>query len=312
MNSPIFTPEMKTADLVQQNYRLLFVLNRVGIPLGFGEKTVKQVCAERSVDTTTFLALCRLHTSPENIEKHDWDCLSAEMIVNYLRNSHVYFLKQRLPDICAKLNVALAKSASHELILRFFEEYENEVAEHMDYENDVFFPYVLQLLKGEKAPDYSADDYRKRHNDIEEKLADLSNLLLKYLPDDADNYLISNVLIDLNACDEDLKTHTFIEDEVLLPKIIKMEKDFSHKTDNDDFEDENKDLSDREKEILVSIVKGLLNKEIADRHNISINTVITHRRNISRKLGIRGPAGLTVYAILNKLVNINELQLDRV
>lgn len=303
-----FSPETKLAELVQQNYRLLFVLNRVGIPLGFGEKTLKQICTEQDIHIPTFIALCRLHTEPADIDKHEWEnSLSVGFIVDFLKNSHRYFLEQRLPDICAKLNIALEYSNSQKLILRFFEEYENEVAEHMSYENEVFFPYVAQLLTGEKAPDYSAEDYKKHHNDIEEKLNDLSNLLLKYLPADADNYLISNVLLDLKVCNDDLKTHTFIEDEILLPKIIKLEKQTGT---YDESEDENKDLSEREKEILVSIVKGMMNKEIAEQHYISVNTVITHRRNISRKLGIKGPAGLTVYAILNKLVNINDLKPD--
>ncbi|HQG08874.1 MAG TPA: response regulator transcription factor [Dysgonamonadaceae bacterium] len=76
----------------------------------------------------------------------------------------------------------------------------------------------------------------------------------------------------------------------------------------DESGDDNEDLSDREKEILVAVVTGLLNKEIADQFNLSIHTVIAHRRNITRKLGIHSVAGLTVYAILNKLVDLNDLK----
>lgn len=72
---------------------------------------------------------------------------------------------------------------------------------------------------------------------------------------------------------------------------------------------EQEELSDREKEILISIVKGMSNKEIAEFHNISIHTVITHRRNIGRKLEIHSVSGLTIYAILNKLVDIKDIKL---
>jgi len=72
---------------------------------------------------------------------------------------------------------------------------------------------------------------------------------------------------------------------------------------------EQEELSDREKEILISIVKGMSNKEIAEHHNISIHTVITHRRNIGRKLEIHSVSGLTIYAILNKLVDIKDIEL---
>ena len=81
----------------------------------------------------------------------------------------------------------------------------------------------------------------------------------------------------------------------------------STEAENDGSE-EREGLSSREKEILVSVAKGLLNNEIAYLHNISINTVITHRKNITRKTGIKTVAGLTVYAILNGLIDINSVE----
>lgn len=68
------------------------------------------------------------------------------------------------------------------------------------------------------------------------------------------------------------------------------------------------ELSDREKEILISVVKGMSNKEIADHHSISIHTAITHRRNITRKLKVHSVSGLTIYAIINNLIDISEIQ----
>ena len=79
--------------------------------------------------------------------------------------------------------------------------------------------------------------------------------------------------------------------------------------DETEAENEQEALSVREKEIIVCVVKGLMNKEIADQLHISIHTVITHRRNIARKLQIHSPAGLTIYAIVNKLVELNEIKL---
>ena len=67
-------------------------------------------------------------------------------------------------------------------------------------------------------------------------------------------------------------------------------------------------LSAREKEIIVGVVKGLTNKQIAERLFISAHTVITHRRNIAAKLQIHSPAGLTIYAIVNKLVELNDVK----
>ena len=68
-------------------------------------------------------------------------------------------------------------------------------------------------------------------------------------------------------------------------------------------------LSDREKDVIIALVQGMANKEIADHLCISINTVITHRRNIARKLQIHSPAGLTIYAIVNGFVDISSVKL---
>lgn len=74
-------------------------------------------------------------------------------------------------------------------------------------------------------------------------------------------------------------------------------------------EPEGYDLSAREKDILVCVAKGMLNKEIADFYDISIHTVITHRKNITRKTGIKTVAGLTVYALLNNLIDYSSIEL---
>lgn len=67
-------------------------------------------------------------------------------------------------------------------------------------------------------------------------------------------------------------------------------------------------LSTREKEVIVCVVKGMTNKEIADKLFISVHTVVTHRRNLARKLQIHSSAGLTIYAIVNKLVELDEIK----
>ena len=71
---------------------------------------------------------------------------------------------------------------------------------------------------------------------------------------------------------------------------------------------DSQELSAREKEILVCVARGMLNKEIADYYNISVYTVITHRKNITRKTGIKTVAGLTVYALLNNLIDYSSIE----
>ena len=113
------------------------------------------------------------------------------------------------------------------------------------------------------------------------------------------------------ALQNDLDSHTAIEDNIMVPMVRIIENpSYALRKREDKSEEDNihDTLSDREIEILVSVAQGLLNKEIADKHNISINTVITHRKNITRKTGIKTVPGLTVYAILNGYIDINSVR----
>lgn len=96
----------------------------------------------------------------------------------------------------------------------------------------------------------------------------------------------------------------------LTDKPDEIEQKFSAtmRADASDSKGDGEELSAREKEILVCVAKGMLNKEIADHFNISIYTVITHRKNITRKTGIKTVAGLTVYALLNNLIDMNSME----
>jgi len=299
-------PDTKMVDLLRNNLNLLFVLNQFSIPLGFGEKSIEEVCVKNGVDTQSFITLIQFHGNPGNPDIQKLNTLSPEVILNYLKRSHLYFLGYRLPEIRKQFAEALDEGSTRKTILSYFEDYEKEVNDHMGYENDVFYPYVVKLLNGEEQKEYSVKLFEARHNNIEEKLDDLINLIIKYLPTSSDTLRLSDILEDLRLCNRDLNLHTFLEDKILVPKIRKIEK----KTQNEDLKIvvEAEELSEREKDIVRSVAKGFSNKEIADEHFISIHTVITHRRNISRKLGIHSSAGLTVFAILNKLVDIEDLR----
>ena len=78
---------------------------------------------------------------------------------------------------------------------------------------------------------------------------------------------------------------------------------------NDDAASQNEsvDLSNRETDVLICVAKGMTNKDISDMLNISVHTVITHRKNIVKKTGIKSVSGLTVYALLNNLVEESEI-----
>lgn len=216
------------SDLIDADYRLLLLLNRLNISLGFGEKSVEAVCKDNGFDTECFLFLAnyQCNKSITNIQ-HAFEGLPLEPFIHYLKSSHNYFLKKRLPNIRRKLELVFASADQklQDIVLNFFDNYRNEVMEHMQYEDEVVFPYVQSLINtisGDK--DYSINMFEERHNDIEDKMNELKQILMKYVSGDTDQMLMVNILMELYMSEEELEAHTFIEDNLVIPRIKEIEK----------------------------------------------------------------------------------------
>ncbi|OUN77528.1 LuxR family transcriptional regulator [Alistipes sp. An54] len=291
----------RMCDLVCDRYAVLQVMSRFGIALGFGDKSIAEVCADNQVDTATFLAVVNLLMNHGLGEKLA-DGISVRALTDYLHNSHGYFLNFRLPAIRRKLIEAVdcAQNDVSFAILRFFDEYVAEVQRHMSYEEQRVFPYVEKLLAGERSADYSMEIFRRHHDQVDAKLGELKNIIIKYYPSGSTNEL-NGVLFDIFTCEQELASHNAVEDEILVPAVERLAAEGVEPPKSEA-------LSAREREIVVCVVKGLTNKQIADALCISAHTVITHRRNIASKLQIHSAAGLTIYAIVNKLVELSEIK----
>ncbi len=216
------------SDLICADYPMLLVLSRFGIPLGFGDKSIGEVCAMNGIDTDTFLAVVNLLATDEDETpdiKNSGD-ISVPAIVSYLRNSHSYFLGFRLPLIKRKLIEAMDYSEGNEIaqvIIRYFDEYVAEVRKHMLYEEETVFPYVEALLEGRSAGNgYNIGIFGKQHDRVESKLSELKNIIIKYYPAKSSNEL-NSALFDIFACADDLASHNRIEDCLFVPVIRDME-----------------------------------------------------------------------------------------
>lgn len=306
----LYEADDKMIDLISDNYSMLQGLSAFGIRLGFGDKTVCEVCREQDVDCYTFLMVVNFlingYTPKESDEK-----ISVKTLLGYLQASHRYFIDFQLPSIRTKLEESLQKDDGlATLILRLYDEYAHDIRLHMKYEEKTLFPYVEALLRGEQTSGYNVDIFSKHHSDTKGKFQELKNIIIKYLPHNglANNQLTAT-LYDIYNNEEWLLNHSNVEEILFVPAIRLLEQ----KVKEDDVStrlsnmiknaESTESVSEREKEIIICLVQGLSNKEIAAQLFISVNTVITHRRNISRKLQIRSLAGLTIYAIANNLID---------
>lgn len=305
-------------SLIKDNYDILQSLGCFGISLGFGDKTVKEICEQNGVDTYTFLAIVNFTINGYTDVEND-DMLSVPTLLHYLEASHVYFIGYQLPSIRRELAESIDENDNlGKLIMKLYDEYAHDIKTHMMYEEKDLFPYVNALLEDRPTDNYSIETFSKNHDESSEKLKELKILIIKYMPADAhNNNQLMATLHDIYNNEVWLTMHAMIEDNILVPAIRRVETlskrndvaknistmVFKNGTENSEM------LSDRERDVIIALVQGMSNKEIADHLCISINTVITHRRNIARKLQIHSPAGLTIYAIVTGLVDISAVKI---
>ena len=318
-NQKMYEADDKMISLIRDNYDLLQSLGSFGINLGFGDKTVRETCEDNGVDTYTFLAVVNYTINGYGEFEADAQ-INVPTLLHYLEACHAYFLEFQLPYIRRELQESLDENDSlGRLILKFYGEYAHEIKRHMQYEQKTLFPYVQSLIDGQPANDYNVETFSKHHGATDKKLRELKLLIIKYLPQDGlHNNQLMATLHDIYENEVWLRQHAEVEDHIFVPAIRRLEhitkqQDVSRNITGMVFgsaQAQNPDaLSDREKEVIIALVQGMSNKEIADHLCISTNTVITHRRNIARKLQIHSPAGLTIYAIVNGLVDISTVKL---
>jgi regulator of cell morphogenesis and NO signaling len=234
------TPDMKMADVLFHNYSLLPVISRFNIKLGFGDKTVSEVCRDSDVNIDFFLEITNSFVDEDYIPQKELNSFPVSLIVKYLKKTHVYYLDEKIPEIEGYIHLVLKEEKSgndkFKLVESFFTEYKQELTNHINREETNVHPYVLEVetafLKNKIEKDlyakirkYSINDYASEHDNVEEKLFDLKNIIIKYLPPTNSTGLCNTILIELFRLEKDLNAHASLEDKVLIPKVAAMEEE---------------------------------------------------------------------------------------
>lgn len=225
------------AEILSELPELILLLEHTGMTLPVGEKTLESLCRSHGIDTDVFLTLAALYSGEVVIPPQDLPESALVTIIRCLRNDHVYYLGEMYPAIREAILHLPARDSSGQtsLVLQFFDGYFNEVREHLSYEEQVAFPYMTSLAlpaseTGNNAVsrDYSVQEYKTHHDDIEEKLNDLKHLLIRHLPAAGDHRIRRRILALLAELERNLHIHSLIEDLILIPLVERMEKEQMH------------------------------------------------------------------------------------
>lgn len=224
-----FTEDEKLCRIIQADIDLLPVLNRFNIKTGVQDKTVAEVCEERNINISFFLSVINTYYDPDFFPTEILMNVSPQEILAYLKSTHNYYFQYKLPQIETLLNQLFnscntnRKQAS--LIKIFYEKYKRELVAHIEDEEHNVFPEILKLFeRHEKKPSFSISVFEKEHTNVDEKLNDLKNLIIKYMESDCDDFLCYSFLKSVIEFEKDIKDHARIEDKILIPQILALEE----------------------------------------------------------------------------------------
>ena len=279
------------ANLLAEHNELIPVLNRFGIRLGVGDKTLHDLCNERGLNTDFILTVLNVYLDESYVPDASLDLFGVEPIADYFHQTVENYIHDLVPNIEKHMNAFIAVSDSESQELRALRE--------------IFLTFKERMTNHLQKMDSYDDDFP------DELLSDLKNILIKHLSTDYNQNLCHAVIFSLHSFEKDLEAHNRLRDKILRPKMNELDSngieqlqhamahELPHRAENDGHH-----LTNRETEILRLIFQGLLNKEIAEQLNISLNTVLTHRKNIIAKTGIKTVSGLTFYSIRNGLISM--------
>lgn len=234
-----YNEDSKLAEIINSNHLLLPVINRLGVKLGFENQNIKQVCKKQNLELKFFIEIINVFHNENYFPEKKLLDFSVILVVDYLKETHKYYLDYVIPETDRLLDLLLINKSNihpeNEIIRKFYQKYKAELIQHIRYEEVQVFPYILKLDQATGSSkhkkelitqfrNFTISKFEKEHSDIDEKVLDLKNIIIKYLPPDYNIYIGNALLSNLILFENDLKSHTRIEDKILIPKVKNLEK----------------------------------------------------------------------------------------
>lgn len=282
------------SDVVAENHLLIPFINRFGIRLGLGEKTIREICQSQNVNSDFFLALLNTFVDEDYFPEKKLQSFNITLIANYLKQVHAYITNVQVVNVEKHLNAFIAMSDPNNKQLELI-------------------PRLFSKFKTSYATSSSFEDIADEHLSV--LLSDLKSILVKHLSGNFNENLAYAVFFSIDSLWRDLVIHERIRDKILYPKIMELKnagfENWKDVISEEKAESDNADkgaITARELEVLKLVATGHLNKEIADKLGISFNTVLSHRKNITAKLGIKTVSGLTFYCISHGYMSMSDAE----
>jgi regulator of cell morphogenesis and NO signaling len=225
-------------ELVDNNALYHLVTDKLDIPSGDYNKTLKQLCSERNMSYSFIEKILKAYDNSCEFPYTELNEYSLLELVSYLQKSHNFYLKKKLPEMeLTAISVFNKYNDTHTLIsylCLFFNDYKKRIIEHIKFEEARLFPYVINLLNVDSGGydqnyifsvlnSFSAKQFLQNHTHIEDELQEVRKVILQYSEKKESPLPFKIFLTQLQNFEIELTKHAIIEDEIFMPKVIELE-----------------------------------------------------------------------------------------
>jgi regulator of cell morphogenesis and NO signaling len=227
---------MQMSEAVEEHPSLIPIINRFGIRLGLGDKSVSEICGEHNLDAGFLLAVINTFLNEEYFPERKLQSFHTSQIVDYLVKTNQYYLRFQLPNIERHLASFISMSAPGNqtltLIGDFFVSFKDKLVARIEHDNREWFPYCLAVSEKLRIQPHDATPPQPlvlrsespAEDSIEELLADLKRIIVKHLSGDYNINLCYAVVSAICSLEKDVRQHNRIRFRILSPMVKAMEK----------------------------------------------------------------------------------------
>ena len=219
----VIIAETKLCDVILHEPSVIPVINRFGIILGVGDKSIRTVCEEKNLDCEFFVTILNTFINEDYFPENRLKSFCATQIVNYLTQTNAYYEQFQIPNIERHFNFLINQSDSEnnnlELMKQFFDELKKELLSRIENDKNCWFPSIkvaAETLHGEYYGEKFQPD-TEENDSLEEKLDDLKSLFVIHLKGEYDLNLCHGVIFAIYSLEKDIKQHNRIRNRILRP-----------------------------------------------------------------------------------------------
>ena len=219
----LINAETKLCDVILHEPSVIPVINRFGIILGVGDKSIRTVCEEKNLDCEFFVTILNTFINEDYFPENRLKSFCATQIVLYLTQTNAYYEQFQIPNIERHFNFLINQSDSEnnnlELMKQFFDELKKELLSRIENDKNCWFPSIkvaAETLHGEYYGEKFQPD-TEENDSLEEKLDDLKSLFVIHLKGEYDLNLCHGVIFAIYSLEKDIKQHNRIRNRILRP-----------------------------------------------------------------------------------------------